>query len=467
MTRKKALLWSYAAGGYRSTVTVCEREAGGMLYARIWDGAAKEIVYISLQHRDRDRAMQYARDESEKLKRGRVAVHRGVVTVGHLLDEYLKHRSSEKASANSRREDERRATMFKTVLGADTDATYVTLADWKELARKRTEGSIDASGNAVRGKVARAKHAVAAGGLRSDAIFIRAVYYWAMTWQVRGGGTLLVANPFGAPAKGVRSAFIVPKNTTPARPLIDDARYHQLRAVARQVLMSAKKTDPGAVRVAVAPRKFGRYGTVVVGHRWRRPSYLFEMLTLAWETGRRRGAWRTLLASDLLWGDIEPNDAVSVQGGKNSPPAGKRRGIVAIRWKPTKHADQSAVVPASRELGRVLEAYLQDSPRVGNVPLFPSPKKPDQAIDARECYEWLQEAEALAGLTHLGGGAWHMFRRSWLTKRKHHAPKDVMEGAGLKSRKVLEMVYQQTTNEDLVEVIEHPKVLKQQSSEAG
>jgi hypothetical protein len=452
--KKRVQLWRYSAGETGATVTVCERTAGGVLYAMVYDASLGYQVYVSLKHRNRDVAQQYARDEAEKLRQGRTAVRYGVTTLGHLLDQYLEHRTTEKPSKNSRSEDKRRAEMFKRVWGADTPARDITLADWKKISRQRLAGEIDSHGNPVRAKAQRELHAVTPGGLRPDATFIRAVFYWGLLWQVKGGGTLVTSNPFGAPAKGVRSLFVVPKNTAPARPIADDDRYDRLRAVARRVLMSARKEDPGAVRVETKPRKFGRYGNVSVGHRWRKPSYLYEMLTLAWETGRRRDAWRTLLASDLRWGDVADG-------------ARERRGIIGIHWKPTKHAEDSQVVPVSRELRAVLEAHVARHQCIGNVPLFPSPSKPMQAIDAAEIQRWFREAETLAELPHLKGGTWHPFRRAWATKRKHHADRDVMEGGGWKNEKVLKSIYQQTTNDDLIEMLEHPKRLRRTGGEGS
>jgi hypothetical protein len=450
--RARRELWSFSTGGRGYTVKVCEREPGGMLYAKAWDPKARHQVYVSLRHRDKEQAKQYARDEAEKLRQGRGNIRAGVTSLGFLLDEYIRYRSSEKASANSRQEDGRRAEMFKRVWGADRPAHDVTLADWKALVAKRLTGAIDSHGRSIRPKD-RHEFQVNAGGVRADAAFIRAVYYWGMSWRIRGGATLVSFNPFGAPAKGVKSAFSIPKSTAPARPILSDDRYEKLRAVAGRVLMNAhSQTSRTAVRVPVKERPFGKHRTMVVPMRWMERSYLYEMLTIAWETGRRRDAWRTLRVSDLRWGTVKDAD------GR------ERRGITAIYWRATKHAEEGQTVPVSRELRRVLEAFLVEHPRIGTAPLFASAKRPAQAIDRKEIGKWLLEAERLAELPHLVGGSWHPFRRAWATKRKSFDDVDVMAGGGWKSQKVLKTIYQQTSDEELVEMLENPRRLEERKS---
>jgi hypothetical protein len=61
-----------------------------------------------------------------------------------------------------------------------------------------------------------------------------------MAWVQPGGEPLLVRNPFGAPAKGVKSAFELPKNTAPRRPVISDARFQKVRDAAERVMMGAR-----------------------------------------------------------------------------------------------------------------------------------------------------------------------------------------------------------------------------------
>jgi len=72
MSSKK---WKYAVGEKGGTVTVYEREVGGLLYARAFDRALRSgkggYRCLSLGHRDRHRAKAYALDQAAKLQKGR------------------------------------------------------------------------------------------------------------------------------------------------------------------------------------------------------------------------------------------------------------------------------------------------------------------------------------------------------------------------------------------------------------
>src|SRR5437660_8676020 len=70
--------WSHSEGERPFTVTVYEREAGGLIYARVWDATARggegNWRRISLGHRDKKRAKKYAREEVPKLEQGASAI---------------------------------------------------------------------------------------------------------------------------------------------------------------------------------------------------------------------------------------------------------------------------------------------------------------------------------------------------------------------------------------------------------
>jgi integrase len=117
--------------------------------------------------------------------------------------------------------------------------------------------------------------------------------------------------------------------------------------------------------------------------------------------------------------------------------------IVAIRWRPTKHADAPQVVPVSREAQRTLETLVATRPGVGTAPLFPSFHFPEQPLRAKVADAWLPEAETRAGVPKQDGGLWHPSRRAWATKRKHFPDKDVAEAGGWKTIAVMKDSYQQ------------------------
>lgn len=80
---------------------------------------------------------------------------------------------------------------------------------------------------------------------------------------------------------------------------------------------------------------------------------------------------------------------------------------------------------------------LRERPGIGPAYLFPSPKNPSKPITKDLAREWLLEAEQLAELSKLTGGAWHPCRRKWATARKHLPIKDVAAAGGWKCTETL------------------------------
>lgn len=81
---------------------------------------------------------------------------------------------------------------------------------------------------------------VGAAAVAHDGKFIRSVFYFGMTFTDGHDVPLLSRNPFGAPAIGVKSAFVLPRNPNPQRPVASTERFGKVRAVADQVLMHAR-----------------------------------------------------------------------------------------------------------------------------------------------------------------------------------------------------------------------------------
>lgn len=437
--RKKVQRWTFSAGERGYTVKVCERQPGGVLYAQVYDPARGYQVYISLKHRDKTRAQQYARDEAEKLRQGRSHILSGIVTVGQVLDLYVHHRMPKKKSAKSRAEDLRRAELWKRVLGPDTPVSQVTIDRWESFAAKRGSGAIDAHGAAI--KLAD-REAVGPQTVAHEGRFLRAVFYWAMRWRTEHG-PLLTFNPLGAPAPGVKSAFELPKNPTPKRPIVSDSRFERVRGVADRVLMQARsKTSPTAVQVATAPRRNGSGGEKPV-QRWMERSYLPELLDLHWETGHRRGAILDLRYNDLVW---------------------ESGAIVAIRWRPVKHDQQAETIPISMRARAALERIIAARPGIGSLPLFPSLRDRAKPMSSKTADEWLVEAEELAKVEKQDGGLWHPYRRGWATKRKHLPDVDVAAAGGWKRIEVMKQSYQQADDETLRTVVNEPARLEERKA---
>src|SRR2546428_6693660 len=97
---KRAKCWSFAEGEKGSTVTVYEREPGGLLYARAFDltlaGGKGGYRRVSLKHRNKERAKTYALEQAAKLRQGCNELAEGKTTLARLFGLYLAHRTPRK-----------------------------------------------------------------------------------------------------------------------------------------------------------------------------------------------------------------------------------------------------------------------------------------------------------------------------------------------------------------------------------
>jgi len=437
VSKKRRKLWRYSAGDRGSTVEVFERAPGGMLYARVWDPKKRKQVRVGLHHKDQERAKQYARDEAAKLQSGRSQLLTGALSLGTLIDLYLEHRTPKKKSAKTRGEDERRGRMWKTLLGERTHANDITIVDWEAFVPKRRSGEIDAHGRPV---ALKKRIVVGDAAIAHDGKFLRTVYYWGMRWRTPTG-MLVAFNPFGAPAPGVKSLFELPKNPTPKRPIVSDERYERVRAVAHKVLMQARSQKSAtAVQVSTMPRRNNKSMTRSPVRRWMERSYLLELLDLHWETGRRRGAILDLRYNDLVW-----------ESGR----------IVAIRWRPVKHAEETETVVVSSKARAAIERVIAQRPGIGSLPLFPAFRDRTSPMSSKTADEWLLEAEELAKLDPQEGGLWHPYRRAWATKRKHNPDVDVARAGGWKDIATMKRSYQLFDDLTIRNVVENPMRLEE------
>jgi integrase len=126
------------------------------------------------------------------------------------------------------------------------------------------------------------------------------------------------------------------------------------------------------------------------------PSYLTELLVIAWGTGRRVSAILSLRYSDLrLTGD---------------PPAIIWRADtdkVGVEWRAPINADVRAAIARIRA----------DRQFKGSPFLFPHPNDSAKALSKELATAWLWRAEELAEVAHLEGGTWHPYRRGWAARR--------------------------------------------------
>lgn len=429
--------WSFTAGKYPHSVRVFEREPGGMIYAQAWDPTVGYSPRISLKHRDQDLAITYAEAESKKLRDGSAALV-AAPRVGFVTMQYLIHRTPAKVKA-VRLEDERRARMWRRILGIQREIRTIGRAEWESFIRLRTTGAIDAQGHEIpdgvdpKTKVARRKP-VSPRTVDADLVFLVAVFNWATTWTVKGQ-PLLERNPWGGSAAGVKRALARPQSLEVKRPKVTYDRFLLVRAAAERVRMWVRKGTVGAELTEFGRAQFKHGEGPVL--KWTLPSYLPEILDLVESTGRRITAICRLRYSDLRR-----------EGGK----------VTKLYWSPMKRAKGSEV-PISERAAAAIARVLEERPGIGDRPIFPSPKKPDKAITRHLARDWLEKAEDLAGLEHIAGGDFHPYRRKWATERKHHATADVMDAGGWGDRRSLEESYQQSDEASVLAVVHEAKKL--------
>lgn len=405
MKQRKA--WSKSFGPYGCRVRVYER-TGGIIWreARV-TGRASERV--SLGHRDRGRAVEEACEHQAKLSLGIVDTGRAPM-FGAVLGAFLERQGErEDLAVSTRKAGERAATYWRSTIGAETDSRKITLDDLERACEKRRTGAVDARGQPV---APGARRPVRARAVAADLEFLRAALRWAVTKR-----RLLRENPL--------AGLTIPEEASPRRPVATADRYDATHAVAEQVTMELRGN----------------------GERVAMPSYLPELLDLAYSTGRRISAICALRYDDLRLD-------VPTFGAIHWPADTDKMGVAweaAIDERARKALDRIAV---DREVGT--RARWPESPY-----LFPSPRNPSRPVSKDLASDWLCRAEELAALPKLGGSLWHAYRRGWATARKHYPAADVAAAGGWKTRETLERIYQQPDADTLRRVILEPRELRE------
>jgi integrase len=397
-------MWSFSAGSRGSTVTVYERERGGVLYARAFDPSLRkgrgDYRRVSLGYRNRARAEQYAVEQAARLASGQAEITSGRITLARLLALYHQHRTPRKTEGEQL-DDARRIEMWTRVLGARKDPHKITLGEWETFIDVRGSGAIDSRG--VRVDREDERRPVSTRRVEADLKWLRWVLNWGAKWRDREGRYLL-------PENAVRG-YEIPVEKNPRRPVATQDRYEALRAVSDDVSMEVR-WDSG---------------------REKRRSYLSELLDIVSGTGRRISAVLQLRYHDLRL-DVEPHGA--------------------IRWPADTDKERKEwLVPISPSVRATLDRVLLDRPGIGAAFLFPSPTDRTQPVTYERVRTWLYKAEKLAGLPKQQGSLWHAFRRKWATERKHMSPADVARAGGWSTTVTLQRCYQQPDEETMLRVV--------------
>ena len=381
-------------------VTVYERKNSTPLWIDVTVGGKRRR--ISAGHSNRELALQEAQELAQDLAERSEAEWGPDLTLGCVVDVYMREKGP-LLSPRWRQQIETQAHLFLEAWGHDLPVVAIdqTLAD--NYVDSRRSGRLTPTKGRTRG--------VRDGTIHAEFRSLKVVFNWAKRRRRPNGRPLLTGNPL--------DGLTWPKERNVRRPVASHDRFLQTLAMANTV------DGSGRLRCALT---LGRY------------------------TGRREGAICGLSASDLLMDEVAVRAALAAQGmderkAEHFPFGG-------IRWRSdTDKMGTAWIVPISEQAPEEIDGYLQTSPRLGAVPLFPSDRDPMKPIGIYVMGRWLMEAERLAGLPKLEQGRWHPYRRLWATERKHVPVQDVAAAGGWNSVDTVLKVYQQSDPQGVLRAV--------------
>lgn len=381
-------------------VTVYERKNSTPLWIDVTVGGKRRR--ISAGHSNRELALREAQELASDLAARSEAELGPDLTLGYVVDLYLREKGP-LLSPRWRQQIETQAHLFVGAWGHDRPVAAIDQTFVDNYVDSRRTGQLTPAKGRIRG--------VRDGTINAEFRSLKVVFNWGRKRRRPNGRPLLTENPL--------DGLTWPKERNVRRPVASHDRFVRTLAMANTV------DSAGRLRCA---------------------------LTLARYTGRREGAICGLFASDLLPDDRAVRAALATQGmderkAEHFPFGG-------IRWRSdTDKMGTSWIVPISQEAREEIDRYLQESPRLGAVPLFPSDRDALKPIGIYVMGRWLMEAEGLAGLPKLEQGRWHPYRRLWATERKHVPVQDVAAAGGWNSVETVLKVYQQSDPEGVLRAV--------------
>jgi hypothetical protein len=241
------------------------------------------------------------------------------------------------------------------------------------------------------------------GTIGADIVYLQAALNWATTVTSPDGDRLLDENP----VRGYRR----PQSRAHQRPL---ATYDRFLVVRKH----ADGVDP--------QRLFGAF------------LELIEAL-----------GWRVTAICKLWASDVDRRKTKRAPYGRI-----RKRGTV----------DKEGVeqwVPLTKEARAAVDQVQERNAVVGDVFLFPAPRRARKAWSRWHARDLLERAEAAAGISPLEGGDFHPYRRKWATERKHLPDADVMEAGGWTDDRSLKRAYQQPDQETMLRVVSEKRKLRE------
>jgi integrase len=139
----------------------------------------------------------------------------------------------------------------------------------------------------------------------------------------------------------------------------------------------------------------------------------------------------------------------------------------SIKWpKRIDKQEIEVVVPMTAEARAIIDRILIDRELLDETLrhqdseyLFPSPTDPHKPVSKDLASDWLERAEAAAGVRKLDGSLWHAYRRGWVSERKHLSDTDVAAVGGWTGTDTLKKCYQLPDDDSMLEVLEAAKPL--------
>ncbi len=302
--------------------------------------------------------------------------------------------------------------MWARFLGPQKDLSKLIQREWEGFIDARRSGAINARGNRVPDAE---RKPVRDRAVEYDLNWLKWVINWATRWRQHESESYLMRE---SPARG----FETPEELNPRRPVATTDRFEMVRAVADEITMRA----------------------YVDGKRREVPSYLPEILDIAWGTGHRISSALGLRYEDLR---LDENE----------------HGV--IRWPSTSDKqDKEWEVPLNQEVRAAINRILTDRPGIGAAYLFPSPRNPAKPVSKDLASDWLLKAERLAGVPKQDGTLWQAYRRGWATVRKHHPDLDVAYAGGWSALDTLKTAYQHADTITLSRVVSEPRRVQEVKS---
>jgi integrase len=395
--------WSASFGWRGSSVRVTQRQPGSVFFRVAWLPGRGRSC-LSLQTTDRAEAQQRAEAFLDALIRADGAPPPEPLTLGELWTRYQQEAPA--YSQNTKRTQGQKRASARRLLAFfrdDKRVPHLTPNDVERFTHARRTGLRVG---------AQRLGPVRDNAVRHDLAVLRTMVLWATRERRADGSFLLGENPL----RGVK----LPREQDPHRPVATFDRYLKVRKAVEDLSVTA-------------PQERGR-------HRWVR---LELALVLVEATGRRIGAIRGLRWSDISF------DAPS------------------IRWRAEfDKRRRERVIPIPEEFAKELRSFQVRLGGVGEAWLFPCVAK-DEPWPREILMQLLVRAEHEAGVEHVHGGGWHMYRRKWATEREDLPLKALMEAGGWKDLQTLVTCYQHPSDESILKVMAHPVKLRERKTGGG